>query len=372
MKQRKIITLTSGLGNQMFQYALFLFLKQNGSKCRVYPFNKYLNQHNGLELERLFSTKVSISKTNILIDKYVNLYFKLSPYLSKLAQILHFKDSRILFKLLPYDVVVFPGWKDYTFIPLLSEKIQSVFKFPEITDSQNLKIITEINNTTSVSIHIRRGDFQSNAKWRCTLGDICDRQYYQNAIDHILTKYPTCTFFIFSDDITWAKKNLSLSNARFIDWNHGENSYKDLYLMSLCKHNILSNSTFSLWGAWLNKNSEKTVIVPLKWHNEHNDTTYRMYTDPKWIFIDNRKPNVSLILDEVCSPTDLKRILNQRYSDFEIITDTVFPDINDDRIKTMSNPTGNFIIHISNPEIKSFKNRNYLKSRLLECFEQTF
>ena len=73
--------------------------------------------------------------------------------------------------------------------------------------------------------------------------------------------------YIFSDDMDWVKNNISISNALYIDWNKSENSWQDMYLMSQCKHNIIANSTFSWWGAWLNQNPNKLIIAPKKFLN---------------------------------------------------------------------------------------------------------
>jgi hypothetical protein len=89
--------------------------------------------------------------------------------------------------------------------------------------------------------------------------------YYVNAIEYIEKKVVSPFYFIFSDDIKWVKENLSLVNCMYVDGNKRKDSYIDMYLMSICKHNIISNSTFSWWAAWINKNEKKIVLMPDRW-----------------------------------------------------------------------------------------------------------
>lgn len=95
---------------------------------------------------------------------------------------------------------------------------------------------------------------------------MCSLDYYRAAIQYIAERVMQPNFFIFSDDIAWVRKNLNFNYpCSYVDINHGLESYNDMRLMSLCKHNIIANSTFSWWGAWLNSNSEKIVIAPKQW-----------------------------------------------------------------------------------------------------------
>jgi hypothetical protein len=118
-------------------------------------------------------------------------------------------------------------------------------------------------------LHIRRGDYISDKKANSVHGT-CDLSYYKKATELICAKFNDAHFFVFSDDISWAKENLNINNTTYID--HKTIPHEDIHLMSLCKHNITANSSFSWWGAWLNQYSKKTVIAPKQWFiNKENE-----------------------------------------------------------------------------------------------------
>lgn len=130
----------------------------------------------------------------------------------------------------------------------------------------NLQILKEIKtNNQSVSLHIRRGNYV-NVESVNKVHGTTKLNYYYEAIKAIAKICEQPVFYIFSDDINWAKENLKLSYKHvYIDHNSAKKDYEDLRLMSACKHNILANSTFSWWGAWLNVNKEKIIIAPREW-----------------------------------------------------------------------------------------------------------
>ena len=118
----------------------------------------------------------------------------------------------------------------------------------------------KIMESNSVSLHIRRGDYLDN-DINCSLG----LPYYNEAIKFINTNISNPSYFVFSDDIEWAKENIKQEQMEFIGWNKGGNSYIDMQLMSSCKHNIIANSSFSWWAAWLNSNPDKKIAAPQQW-----------------------------------------------------------------------------------------------------------
>lgn len=101
-------------------------------------------------------------------------------------------------------------------------------------------------------------------QFRKIFGEVCTVKYYLKSIRKVEEKISEPVFFIFSDDIDWVKQNFTFNKAYFVDWNKGQNSFWDMYLMSQCSANIIANSTFSFWGAYLNKNNP-FVIYPQKW-----------------------------------------------------------------------------------------------------------
>ena len=101
-----------------------------------------------------------------------------------------------------------------------------------------------------------------------TYGGLCTVEYYENAIRYVRERYPQAVFYVFSDDLDWVRENIpSAGKMVFVDWNRGKDSWQDMFLMSKCHHNILANSSFSWWGAWLNTHPEKLVIAPERWAN---------------------------------------------------------------------------------------------------------
>lgn len=161
-------------------------------------------------------------------------------------------------------------WQSEKYFDNCIANIRDAFKFPKL-DSINQNLIEKLNGKISVSIHIRRGDYLKDPLFR----GLTDIDYYNRAIQYILNVVNVDCFVIFSNDIEWCKQNIAqLTNLEcvFVNWNKGVNSFRDMQLMSLCKHNIIANSSFSWWGAWLNNNPEKIVITPLKWINREYKT----------------------------------------------------------------------------------------------------
>jgi hypothetical protein len=149
----------------------------------------------------------------------------------------------------------------------LKRLIEDTFAFPAFgAEDPNAALLAEIRSCQSIAIHVRRGDYVKYAVTHSFHGT-CSTAYYKDAIHHICSRIPGARLFFFSDEPEWVKENLTFedANARIISINKGTDSWKDMCLMSFCRHNIIANSSFSWWGAWLNKNEEKIVVAPEKW-----------------------------------------------------------------------------------------------------------
>jgi len=282
-----VVWFGGGLGNQMFQYCLYCFLKKHNKEvkadCTQYSTTP---MHNGFELEKLFDLDI-VHANQDLISKLTG-GKGLSP--TKIFWKL-FKKSRVYFEEkvpFSYDPDVLKGnecylkgyWQNTQYLDPCTEDLRNDFTFPAFSSDKNKRLAVEVAETESVSVHFRRGDFLRGSNLRL-FGDICNDQYYLRAIHTIKNRVIEPVFYVFCDDPEWAKNSFTNAHFTVIDWNLGSSSFRDMQLMSLCKHNIISNSTFSWWAAWLNRNSNKTVIAPERMVNKDLDFSGMFPSD--WI-----------------------------------------------------------------------------------------
>lgn len=276
-----IVQIFNGLGNQMSQYAFYLAKKKCDSttKCLYYA-DKHINQHNGFELERVFGIK-DIEKCNSVYGKILTPRLYSNSRKGKKRQIidgvLNFFDIVLLYENMCYDyeprmlensghrIAYFNGgWHSYKYFISIREQLLDVYSFDRNALNEKTKTLVEkLSAENSVSIHVRRGDF---CKCEAFCG-VCTPEYYEKAIEYIRKHVDNPQFYVLSDDFEWVRENMNEDCFHIIDWNSGADSWQDMFLMSQCKHNINANSTFSWWGAWLNKNENKIVVVPERFFN---------------------------------------------------------------------------------------------------------
>lgn len=270
----RYVVLSGGLGNQMFQYAYMVYLKQFFPDVTMFiPSTKW--EHVGqYELYRAFG----INRTQSRWEKI----YKWGRPFTTLFHLLHPSHNGRNFKLQPSDLSpnhrcrYFIGtWQSdiYNTPPHCSyeNSIIDVFKFRTSNISENTQAIAHsIRRITAVSLHVRRGDYLSDA-FKDGFGGCCTIDYYKRAVEYMVSKISDCTFVVFSDDQEWVRQNLKIDNAIYVDHNKGVDAWQDMYLMTLCKHNIIANSSFSWWAARLNQNPDKIVIAPKTWWNGITD-----------------------------------------------------------------------------------------------------
>lgn len=279
-----ITQILGGLGNQMFQYAsgraLSLAVEQP-FLLDLRGFKRYA-LHQGFELDRVFTAPVKAATANdvssMLGWRAPDLVRKVlkrthSPLLNgtRLAIEPHFNYWAGL-RVGGAPRYLMGYWQSEKYFKDFEQNIRSDFSFKAILDGENLETSVRMQGCNSVSLHVRRGDYVTHAPTAKIL-NVCPIDYYHKAITNIAEQIPSPYFFVFSDDQEWVRSNLNIPfPAEYIDRNRGMHSHIDMHLMSLCKHQIIANSTFSWWGAWLNQNPGKIVIAPRNWFcNGTND-----------------------------------------------------------------------------------------------------
>lgn len=293
-----IVQLIGGLGNQMFQYATARRISCVNNvplKLDVSCFNTV-----SLDIPRKYELHVFSIKEDFASSEEVNKVKGLNrnrvtslfqrivskfPSIDKQSYIcekhFHFDPDILMLK----DNVYLEGyWQSEKYFKDIEDIIKKEFAIKIEPDKLNKNFAESIKEAESVSIHVRRGDYISNQETNQYHG-ICTPEYYYAAIDIMLCKLKKPHFLIFSDDPMWVKENLKIEHSvSYIDHNGIDKGYEDLRLMTLCKHHIIANSSFSWWGAWLCNNKNKIVIAPKRWFNKQNINTKDLIPE-QWIRI---------------------------------------------------------------------------------------
>ena len=266
-----IINLTGGLGNQMFQYAFGRALAQKyKTDLKLHFTNALFNIQRSYELDVFnisasMATKEDLQKFGITQNRVLNrlLYLFDERYRIQFNRYIVTQKFPYIFNskylAVKNNSYIQGYWADERYFNGVENILRKEFTTKKKLDEKNQNILKQIQKTNSVSIHVRRGDYITN---KTNIPKFIGLNYYVNSIKKIKKSASNPVFFVFSDDIPWCKRNLNslMDNAYYIDHNKGKDSYKDLLLMSACKHNIIANSSFSWWAQWLNKNQNKTVI----------------------------------------------------------------------------------------------------------------
>ena len=259
----KNIIFAGGLGNQMFEYAFVLALRK--SKYHVIIDTSYydlIKMHNGYELDRVFGIKERLIHKKGLHILWLRLLNRIKPKFIYMTDSLSYNPQYIIAP----KKYIWGYWQDEQYFKDNETAIRNVFVFKDI-DKHNLSIAQEMKNCNSVSLHIRRGDYASFGMSIMGVG------YYHLAVEYMKEKIEEPVFYVFSDDKEEAEtiaKKLCIK-YKLITHNKEQDSFKDMFLMSQCKHNVIANSSFSWWGAWLNQSDDKVCIAPKIWDAKHPD-----------------------------------------------------------------------------------------------------
>jgi len=279
-----VTKLIGGLGNQMFQYAagrrtaivnhteLKLDISGYDYQVGITPRKYMLDIYN---IQASVATKQEIklfnnhSKHRIQRNLHRVMVFLLRRHYIRQ------KTSGFArgFLTIPDNSYLEGYWGSEKYFSDIEDIIRKDFTPKNKPDNATIELIQRIKNCNSVSVHVRRNDYVMDKKTHDFHG-VCGLGYYKKSISLITKKVTNPSFFIFSDDPVWCKANLRLKNPTvYVTHNLGKKDHEDIILISTCKHNIIANSSFSWWGAWLNSHPDKIVIAPKKWFRDPSINT---------------------------------------------------------------------------------------------------
>lgn len=275
MKNKIIVKFNGGLGNQMFQWALARSLEKKTSIKTIFDMSFFEKKYARPYELNVFNINPEFAEDFWLKLKLKTIWkFRKKLNGKKLLGLTlysepHFEFDENVFSIEP-NTYIEGFFQSEKYFKDIENELRADFQFKNEPDEENKKLIEKIGATNSISLHIRRGDYVQKKRYQ-NLYATCSLDYYKRGVEYIAKHYSKPVLFIFSDDINWVKANLNLPyESIYVSHNTSSKSYEDMRLMSLCKHNIIANSSFSWWGAWLNNNKEKIVIAPLKWFNDES------------------------------------------------------------------------------------------------------
>lgn len=291
-----IIRMSGGLGNQMFQYALYMKLKHLGKEVKFDDINEYRHDNAKPIMLSVFRANVpraTWDEINAFTDGSMKISSRIRRKLFGRKAIEHFEEGFYDPKILTFDdMYLHGGFQSEKYFEDIKEEVRETYQFPDLETMhlpEKLYQVTkecmeQIESTMSVSLHMRRSDSRVDEE---LYEGICTEQYYEAAVRYIQERYPDAVFYIFSNEPKWVKNwvdSLIASQMQeemtsveeeelrkrfvMVEANTEYTGYLDMQLMTKCKHNIISNSSFSWWGAWLNDNPGKIVIAPDRWKND--------------------------------------------------------------------------------------------------------
>lgn len=271
-----IVKISGGLGNQMFQYALAEKLRHLGKDVKL-DITYYDNKNSIREFALTFFPVQFKAASKREIRKYADWSYSLQgKILRKIfgkRKSVYIENLDIEYQPLIYEMenkYLDGYWQNERYFSDIRGELVKQFKFPEKYNEECGEILYKIENSNSISVHIRRGDYLNENNFKI-YGNICTLDYYDNAIKYFRKIVSNPMFYIFTNDVEWAKRTFVSKDFEIVECNqNGEEYIYDMMLMSKCKHNIIANSSFSWWAAWLNEHNEKVIAAPEKWFNNHS------------------------------------------------------------------------------------------------------
>ena len=272
LEKKIIIRLDGGIGNQLFQWAFCKILSEINN-AELYVDSKYSN----LRQNPNFPRPILLEQLGIKLPEYLDSFKRNSCLLQGVLKHIHYNTKIVQEIDMRYNSNHLRIYR--------SKKIhvEGFWQSPRYFDSKQNLIRSSIKLrdnelVNTIGLHVRRGDyidFSSNSKIYINL---FETGFYGRATEYMRNKYPKHKMKIFSDDIEWCKKHFD--NRKF-EFSSNENTIDDFLEFASCEHQVIANSTFSWWAAWLNPNKNKTVIAPKKWYHNHWDESHLLLKE--WI-----------------------------------------------------------------------------------------
>lgn len=255
------VVIKGGLGNQMFQYAYGKVLAEKYHQPLLLDLSFYDKEavYRNYALDKLGINETLVSKKPHKIS--ISLWKKLLP-------LNFFLMRHGLPTLTP--VYLDGYWQSENYFDGRFDFVRSLFKFPEPPDQLKQLAIS----STSVAVHVRRGDYVNIPRRH-----ICHLDYFRRAMQKVQGQIPDARFFIFSDDLAWCRDNLLKEFPDAVLVSGCDSDLQEMHLMAYCKHIIISNSSFSWWGAWLQEKPGKIVISPDRWVDDEELNHFFMVQD---------------------------------------------------------------------------------------------
>jgi hypothetical protein len=262
-----IVRLRGGLGNQLFEYACGRALAlRNGAPLKLdltnYRDRSYAERRSYL-LDRF---QITASEAGVLELKLAHggRIARAATALAPSRRFRTFSEGTLRFQpevaAARGNVYLLGYWQCERYFADCADTVRSEFALRGEPQGESLRLLREIEDCESVSVHVRRGDFLTEPGFHA-----CGLEYYQSAAESIATAVRAPHYYVFSDDPAWTKEHFTLQPAVFVSHNGAGRPEEDLRLMRRCKHHIIANSTFSWWGAWLCEHPRKIVIAPRRW-----------------------------------------------------------------------------------------------------------
>jgi hypothetical protein len=291
-----VVRQIGGLGNQLFQYAVGrYYAKKYRASLRIAVDRPEKLSSHGYPRPFLLP-RFTISADFRQISSVERLFFSISPRIQLATRpIRALQKIQVLREIHPQVHVFDPNltiaegtrtaylvgmWQCYPPVEMIAEDLRTELAVREPPRGQNVELARTIQATpNAISVHLRRGDYALQYP-----DFVLSTEYYQHAVRRMRDRLGDPVFFVFSDDLAFAREfTASTSNCVVVTHNSDESAHEDLRLMSLCRHHIIANSTFSWWGAWLNPRKDKSVFVPRKW--VHFDTRQIQIALPGWCIV---------------------------------------------------------------------------------------